>query len=460
MTHKHEIPGVDPEALDDLAKQFPPAAAKIEPEQVRPQTVIIRKRAWFALLLAFLALVGAAASLAMPTFKPWLKANYGQEPVVAFLIGPRSEIEILKDEMNGLRGQIALLASRTQAGETNVTDTATRLGRIEKATEGLAARVETLAAPVPSGAMPAAPAEIEAWGNTIAKRVEMLESGINDAVGRLTAFETRIITVNKRLEAFDAVGGNIRTVTERLNGTESGLAGLQAQMAEVGTATGNLLAGLNNLNTVAGAIDQRLAALEGLGGASEGRLAALEGGVREDRGLVRAIRLAVAIQQLGTLSQTHKPFAREVEQVRRLAGDQAGLAAALDRLNAHSDTGVATVAELRDSFSAILVPKLRALADGGDRPWSDRMREWVSSAIAPTGPRPADRDPNLKLIDGTVQKLAEDDLKGAIDVLTQLEGPPATLAQRWLVEARARLAVDAATEGLAGLALDLIGRKS
>lgn len=476
MTHKHEIPGVDPDALNDLAKQFPPAAAKPEAEPMaapaRPQTVVVKKRAWFALLLSFLALLGAAASLAMPTIKPWLKEHYGTHPVVAFVIGPRSEIEILQGELNGLRGQLATLSSRVDAGETNVSGTAERLGRLEKAAEALTGKVETLAAAPAAAAlatMPAAPAEVEAWGHAlakrveaiepVAKRVEALEGGLGDAAGRLNALDTRLVSVNKRLEAFDAVGGNVRTVIERLNGTEAGLAALQGKVDANGIAAANASAGMEKLSALVAAVDKRLGELEGPVGATESRLAALEVGIKDERGLVRSIRLAVAIQQLGAVSQTHKPFAREVEQIRHLTADRGTGLAALDTLTTHADTGVATVAELRDSFAAILVPKLRSLAEGGDKPWTDRMREWVSAAIAPAGQRPADQNPNLKLIDDTVQKLAEDDLRGAIDMLSQLEGPPANLAQRWLVEARARLAVDGAAESLSALALDLVGSK-
>jgi predicted nucleic acid-binding Zn-ribbon protein len=477
MTHKHEIPGVDPDALDDLAKQFPPAAAKPDPEPVtappRPQTVIVKKRAWFALLLSWLALLGAAAALAMPTIKPWLKANYGTHPAVALVVGPRTEIEILQGELNGLRGQLATLSSRVEAGETNVSGTAERLGRLEKATEGLEGRLDTLAAgqraPAAETAIPAAPAEVEAWGKALtqrietidplARRVEVLEGGLGDAAGRLNGMETRLVSVNKRLEAFDAVGGNVRTVIERLNGTEDGLAALRAKVDANAAAAAAAVAGLEKLSGLAAAVDQRLADLEGPVGAVDSRLAALEGGAKDERTLVRSIRLAVAIQQLGTVSHTHKPFSREVEQVRRLSADRGEGLTALDTLSTHADTGVATVAELRDSFAAILVPKLRSLVDGGDKPWTDRMREWMSAAIAPAGQRPAEQNPALKLIDDTVQRLAEDDLRGAIDVLAQLEGPPANLSQRWLVEARARLAVDGAAESLAALALDLVGNK-
>jgi hypothetical protein len=88
------------------------------------------------------------------------------------------------------------------------------------------------------------------------------------------------------------------------------------------------------------------------------------------------------------------------------------------------------------------------------------MREWVSSAIAPNGQRQGEKDPNLRFINGATQKLAEDDLKGAIDLLSRLEGPPATIAQRWMIEAKTRLAVDNASEALFNASLDLLGGRT
>jgi hypothetical protein len=173
---------------------------------------------------------------------------------------------------------------------------------------------------------------------------------------------------------------------------------------------------------------------------------------------LRDQRLVLALQQLDLATRTHQPFLRELELVRQLGGhEQARLRPALDSLAASAETGVATVWELRDSFGVIVLPKLQAL-QGNTGPWSDRVRLWLSNVIAPTSPtQPADQNTvGQQLVMSAVDRLAEDDLRSAVDLIGQLTGTPANLTLRWLTEARGRLTVDAAHEALSGTILDLL----
>jgi hypothetical protein len=285
----------------------------------------------------------------------------------------------------------------------------------------------------------------------------MLEQASQEATGRQVALDTRVGSVQKRLEAVDAFGGNARSFTDRLAAAEQAIGLNKGVIENVANTAKAAHIWLEKHEGLMPLIDKRLSQLEVFAGAAEARIVASEGVIRHDRSALEVARLALAILQLNTSTQTHKPFTREIDLVRRLASGNTAVLAPLDVLTSAADTGVATMAELRDSFSAILVPKLKSLADGGDRPWSERMREWVSSAIAPNGQKQGEKDPNLRFINGATQKLAEDDLKGAIDLLTRLEGPPATIAQRWMIEAKTRLAVDNASEALFNASLDLLG---
>jgi hypothetical protein len=176
---------------------------------------------------------------------------------------------------------------------------------------------------------------------------------------------------------------------------------------------------------------------------------------------LRDLRLAVALMRLGIATRGHQPFAREVELARQIGRDEIRLRSPLDTLAAHAATGVATVPELRDSFGILLLPKLQALLKSTQTSWLDRTRGWLSAAIAP-GPAPSiqrsAQPAALQLVTAALDKLTEDDLRGAVEQLSQLDGIEAALTARWLAEANARLAVDAAYESITGTAVALLGR--
>lgn len=175
---------------------------------------------------------------------------------------------------------------------------------------------------------------------------------------------------------------------------------------------------------------------------------------------LRIQRLVLAIQQLGLATRTHNPFLRELELVRRLGdGESTRLRPDLEALAKSAETGVATVGELRDSFGVILLPKLQAL-QASSGPWTDRARLWLSQIIAPTPSNQATDQETVaqKLVISAVDRLAEDDLRGAVELIGQLSGTPAALTVRWLNEARARLNVDLAHEALSGVVVDLLSQ--
>ena len=173
---------------------------------------------------------------------------------------------------------------------------------------------------------------------------------------------------------------------------------------------------------------------------------------------IRLDRLALAVLQLRIASQTHLPFVSELALVRQLARNEAGLGATLDTLAPHAATGVATVAELRDSFGVILLPRLQALLDGkivSSQTWIGWAFDWMFGWVftPPAGDYPHQR----QRIAAATDRLTADDLAGAVAQLAQLNEPSSTLVARWLKEAHARLAVDAAYDNLSGIAATLFG---
>jgi len=175
---------------------------------------------------------------------------------------------------------------------------------------------------------------------------------------------------------------------------------------------------------------------------------------------VRDQRLALALLQLGIATRTHQPFVRELNLVRQLGTTEARLRIPIDSLTLHAANGVATVAELRDSFGIILFPKLEALGKESDPSWTRQAWTWLSVALIPSQQSATSPVVNLgqELAMSAMDRLSEDNLRGAVELIAQLDGAPAALTARWLTEANARLSLDSAYEALSRTALALLSR--
>jgi hypothetical protein len=141
--------------------------------------------------------------------------------------------------------------------------------------------------------------------------------------------------------------------------------------------------------------------------------------------------------------------------VRQLGGKEAALIAAEAALAPYAAMGVATVAELRDGFGLILLPKLQPMLEESDQSWVDWAFGWMNLVLIPFYSLPP--TPQQQLIISATTRLTEDDLAGAVELIAQLDGPAAALVVRWLKEANARLAVDAAYNSLSGIVVALLG---
>ncbi len=167
---------------------------------------------------------------------------------------------------------------------------------------------------------------------------------------------------------------------------------------------------------------------------------------------IRHNRLAWAVLQLRIALPTHLPFGSELALVRQLSREEEGLSVVLGTLDPHAAVGVATLSELRDSFGILLLPKLQPLLEGTGSGWFS----WMVSAVAPS-PWIVKSNQRRALVVTALDRLTADDLRGAVDQLTQLDGSAADLVVHWLQEAKARLAVDSADHDLSGMVVELLG---
>ncbi|CAK0744312.1 hypothetical protein CCP3SC1AL1_1290007 [Gammaproteobacteria bacterium] len=164
-------------------------------------------------------------------------------------------------------------------------------------------------------------------------------------------------------------------------------------------------------------------------------------------------RLALVLLQLRTAIQGHFPFEREVALARLVGQGKKDISEALDVLAPHATTGVATVAELRDSFGMILLPKLQSLLEG-EQTWGEWARGWMATTIA-SGLKPT---PRQQQVISATDRLTEDDLSGAVEEISKMDGPAATMVARWLQEANARLAIDRICVILAKMGVEILSR--
>ncbi|MEI6412739.1 MAG: hypothetical protein WCP34_00565 [Pseudomonadota bacterium] len=186
------------------------------------------------------------------------------------------------------------------------------------------------------------------------------------------------------------------------------------------------------------------------GGHDESGLGRLEAQVKRQR-------LALALIQMGMVCQTRKPYSQELETLNRLGAREPRLQSHLAAIAVYAQTGVATVAELRDSFGAILLSPLKAQVRSQESSWIERTSLWVNHAMSsdPASPPPTDA---VFQVDEVIRKLSEDDLRGAIEQLQRFDGVAANLVSRWLREARARRILDEAYDVMTTMASDLVGQ--
>ena len=475
--------------------------------QGEPTTVIVRRTSWVAVLLSLIAIAIAVGTLLLPIVKPRLLARFGNIPAVAFLLGPKDN----RDQMFGtFRADMSALETRLAATEQKADSTVGRLNTVEAhIQEQQTAAVQAL----PAGATPE---QVQEWSATLAQRLEAAETTAREAQSRLEAAEAKLAEIDGKITAVD----ELRGMTDRLGSVETtatqagdsltaakaevavltqDLAASKAEIAKLSEAATTMQASLtqfsegvesnkgelaalktgleevkqvatasqssgNEIKASTDALTTRTSALEvrveevaqSVDSAGT-KLSAIEESTRSRNSALDTARTTQAIFHLSDALETHKPFAREVAFLRGVAENDDRIMPLIEPIVVYSDTGVATNAELRDSFSAIVAPKLLSISDD-TRPWLDQLRSWLSTAISPEpAPQPlTGMDPARQIVNGAIRALAEDDLMTAVELLSRLEGPAGVLSQRWLAEAHARMTLDQTREKLAGLAMEML----
>ena len=400
MSRKRSIPGVDAASLAALAEQFPSGAAR--PRETRPEAVN-----------EVLPFKPAAPPPPGPARikAPGRGLAIGAMllAVVAVLVSTAAIVPVetrsLLTKVPGMTGAATPASNNIAAADPRLAAAVQSIGALESKTAAVTTRLAALEATVGRG--------------DALQRIAALEASLKDANDRLAAGTTdadRTVAapadiVDARFAAFD---GDLKRLQDGLAATEK------------------------NVNDM---------------------LAARLGVIEADIGVLqntdrRPEKFFLTALQLRDVTRTSGPFTREAAAARSLAGGNADLLAALDVLSANAQDGVATVAELRDNFSAILVPRLNAVAAANRQPITERALGWVGSLFATAAAPTTAADRNGALIALAERSLEQDQLAAATHQLLLLEDEAALVAAEWLKNASARLAVDKAMASVMSQALD------
>jgi hypothetical protein len=378
-----------------------------------------RRPSRIPLLISGLALSISLVALGGPAIKPWVEQYVSVPPQYAFLLGD-SDVAALAARADEADRRFAAVAGRVDAIEAvggNVNVAALRIERLERAELSAGSRLGDLAARL----------------DAMAARLDAGEARIN-AAASLQQVDERGTAIQSSL------GAMTMEQDRRLALVEAALAASRA----------DLTAAQAELTTLASRLTE--AAQAGQANAA----AAFEELRRADVARSKTTRMALAVQQLGAKLQTSRPFEREMDVIRRLSAGNPAFAETVAVLGQSAGTGVATLSELRESYNALVAPRiLTAVAATTQRTIGDRVGSWLESVAEAAGAESL-RTASLEqqTLEATARRLAESDLKGAVELISRMGAPASIVARRWLLEANARLAIDDATAALLALTLD------
>lgn len=259
-----------------------------------------------------------------------------------------------------------------------------------------------------------------------------------------------------RLSAIEAVGGSSNAAARRVDAVEAAIKAGDARSADIEEAGKTATAQIT-------ALAQRVDLAESSLTQNAGRLAAIEEDVKRSTDAIGALaktgnaeRFFLTILHLRSATQSSGPFATELAAVRAAVPDgNPETLSALKSLSAYAQAGAPTISELRDSFSAVVAPRVVALSPAGQKGLTDRTKAWVQSIFVSR--RPDDLtggDRNTSAVALAERSLAKGQLAPALDQIVLLEDQASLVATEWLRSASARLVTDKAVAALTAQAFD------
>ena len=190
---------------------------------------------------------------------------------------------------------------------------------------------------------------------------------------------------------------------------------------------GDLTAALSAQQTALGALGPLVTA-------TQQKLVALELEINKPSGAEQAA-LGLALANLTRAAIAGQPFVTELEAISSLTGDTPGL----DALREFGDAGVATRATLAQQFDPMVQDVFTAEREAGREGFWSRMVASASSVITIRKQGEIDGNDTQAVVARMEQRMAVNDLSGAVDQSGLLSGVAKDAAAPWVDTASARL---------------------
>lgn len=293
----------------------------------------------------------------------------------------------------------------------------------------------------------------------LAARLEAVESGNGESA---RGFDERAQSLAARLDAAEekiaaaegaAPDAQIARLAEEQQVLKDALNDTRSSAREMRDRIDALAASLppsgiadhvSGLDTLVKALDARLATLAPQIEAMEGRVVALEE-KKDDPDAAARAALGLALANLARAAETAGPFKTELDAVESFLPGQAGV----DALSGAAADGVATRAALKARFPSVVENIFDAeRRAGADSLWS-RFVANAKSLVTIRRTGEISGDTTEAVVARMEERLATDDLAGAVAEGETLQGPAREAAAGWLADARARLETDALLRDLA-----------
>ncbi len=271
---------------------------------------------------------------------------------------------------------------------------------------------------------------------------------------RMTQIEQRIAALDRDAAARAAAAEQARGEAERrLAGLGERVDAVQGRMAGMAGAIDALSARIEQLAQepgnepdparLAGLIAENRRHSHELARLQE-EVAGLNAALGERSEQRRGDSLVLALGQLREALARGTSYSPALTTLRALGADDPAVAQVLPMLEPRAEHGVPTLADLRARFDGVAAEVVRQARVSATQEWWRPVADRLSSLISVRRVGDVEGDSPAAIVARAEQKLAADDLAAAVAEVEALKGEAAAPIRSWLIEARARLAADAA----------------
>ncbi|WP_334128550.1 uroporphyrinogen-III synthase [Sneathiella sp.] len=320
-------------------------------------------------------------------------------------------LSALRDEMKG-----------------DYTALAERLTALEEEVKALPARV------TPDGGAPAE--NVAALGETMKGELAALAARLEEQQQTLAAASEQLSAQQESLAKLEAAEIAPPVPSPEV---QSEIVDLKTSFLDVKTELGDLQNSLARERDTVAAQASQIATLEA---ALKSEIDAKANRAEESR---RTLML-LAVGQLQRETRGSDPFETSLQQLSAVAEDR--FADLIGPLQPIAATGAPTVATLREDFGRIATDVTQTARLPSGETWYGKALHRLASAVKFRRVDDKDSGDIDAVVARAEQKLADNDLAGAVAEVESLEGPAAEIAGPWLDKAKSRLAVENAITGL------------